>query len=269
MKDIRIVSLYSGSTGNAFLISAFGTHVLIDAGKSAKKLCMALAEAGIAPEQLRAVFLTHEHNDHTAALSVFLKKHPLPVHLPAPCRRKLEDDPAIAPHLCPHPPIHTERVGCMTFTSFPTPHDSRGSVGYHIEIDRGEGLDPYRVGYATDIGYVTHEIEEGLYGCDAVVLESNHDIDMLLGGIYPEYLKERIFSRRGHLSNPDSAVLAARLCATGTKALLLAHLSQENNTPEIAYDECVSAVADASVEIAVAAPDRITELHLLEKETVL
>ena len=99
-------------------------------------------------------------------------------------------------------------------------------------------------------------------GCDAVVLESNHDVDMLMDGIYPEYLKQRIFSRRGHLSNPDSAVFAARLCQCGTKSLMLAHLSQENNTPDTAYDECFSAVADSGVQICVAAPDHITEMIL-------
>ena len=258
--NIRIISLYSGSTGNAFVISGPDGAILIDAGKNAKQLHAALSEARIDPTTLRAVFLTHEHNDHTAALSVFLKKHDLPVHLPSGCVYKLENDPAIAPHLCAHPPVHTEIVAGMTITSFPTPHDSRASVGYRIEIpDKGS---TYRIGYATDIGYVSKDVEAGLWGCDAVVLESNHDIDMLTEGIYPDYLKQRILSRRGHLSNPDSAVFAARLCENGTKSLMLAHLSRENNTPDTAYDACVGAVADSRVRICVAAPDHVTEMCL-------
>jgi phosphoribosyl 1,2-cyclic phosphodiesterase len=133
-------------------------------------------------------------------------------------------------------------------------------VGYRIEIlDEDENV-VYRIGYATDIGYVTLEIEEGLSGCDAVILESNHDYDMLMTGPYPYDLKKRIASRRGHLSNPDSAALAARLCAAGTKKLMLAHLSQENNAPDLAYDECVGAVGDAEVQIFVAHPEIPTEM---------
>ena len=97
-------------------------------------------------------------------------------------------------------------------------------------------------------------------GCDAVILESNHDYDMLMTGPYPYDLKKRIASRRGHLSNPDSAALAARLCAAGTKKLMLAHLSQENNAPDIALGECVGAVGDADVEVFVAHPEIPTEM---------
>ena len=260
MNPIRIISLYSGSTGNAFVISTPDGAILIDAGKNAKQLCASLAAAGIDRSALCAIFLTHEHNDHTAALSVFLKKNALPVHLPAGCVYKLENDPAIAPYLCAHPPVHTETVAGMTITSFPTPHDSRASVGYRIEIAANGSV--FRIGYATDIGYVSKEVEAGLWGCDAVVLESNHDVEMLTNGIYPDYLKKRILSRRGHLSNPDSAVFAARLCENGTKSLMLAHLSQENNTPDTAYDECIGAIADSRIHVSVAAPDRVTEMRL-------
>ena len=262
MNGIRIVSLYSGSTGNSFLIQAPDGSILIDAGKNAKQLSLALAEAGVCPEEIRAIFVTHEHNDHISALPVFLKKRNIPVHLPSGCVYKLNTDPALAEHLCAHPPIHTETLGSMSVTSFPTPHDSRASVGYRIEIHSPSLQSPYRIGYATDIGYVSREVEEALMGCDAVILESNHDEEMLMCGAYPDYLKQRIFSRRGHLSNPDSAVFAARLCQNGTKSLMLAHLSQENNTPDTALDECLSAVADDRVHITVASPVQITEMIL-------
>ncbi len=259
MTQIRIVSLYSGSQGNACLISTEEGSILIDAGKSARRLCAALAEAGVSPDELKAIFITHEHNDHIGALAVLLKRHPIPVHIPTGCAYKLSTDDVIAPHLCAHPPICCETVAGMSVTSFPTPHDSRASVGYHIEIPREDG-GVFRIGYATDIGYISREVEEGLLGCDAVVLESNHDPEMLREGPYPYDLKLRIASRRGHLSNPESAAFAARLCATGTKYLMLAHLSQENNTPDTAYDECVGAVGDEGVRICVAQPDAITEL---------
>jgi len=259
--SVRIISLYSGSTGNAFLVQAEGTAVLIDAGKNAKKLCAALADAGISPDEIGAAFITHEHSDHISALPVFLKKHPIPVHVQQASAYKLATEPSVAPCLCLHPPLYTEQVGALRITSFPTPHDSRGSLGYRIEIACADGR-TLRVGYATDIGFVSAEIEEALTGCDAVILESNHDPDMLMTGPYPYDLKLRIYSRRGHLSNADSAALAARLCATGTRALMLAHLSRENNTPDLAYDECFGAVGDEGVRICVAQPDQITEVRL-------
>jgi phosphoribosyl 1,2-cyclic phosphodiesterase len=259
MSGVRIISLYSGSTGNSFLITSPVGTLLIDAGKNAKQLCAALASVGVSPDEIGAILVTHEHNDHISALPVFLKKHPVPVHIPYGCAYKLLCEGTVAPHLCMHPPIHTEEICGMQVTSFPTPHDSHASVGYRIEIPMGEGK-VFRIGYATDIGYVSTHVEQGLGGCDAVILESNHDPDMLQMGPYPYELKLRIASRRGHLSNPDSALFAARLCGEGTKYLMLAHLSQENNTPDTAYDECFSAVGDGGVRICVAHPDHITVL---------
>ena len=260
MNNVRIISLYSGSTGNAFVISAPSGTLLIDAGKNAKRLCGALSEVGIDAESIDAILVTHEHADHVSALPVFLKKHPVPVHIAYGCAYKLLPHPSVEPLLQMHPPIHEECICGMRVISFPTPHDSRASVGYRIEIPDEDGNILYRIGYATDIGYVTPEIEEALTGCDAVILESNHDYDMLMTGPYPYDLKKRIASRRGHLSNPDSAALAARLCSKGTKKLMLAHLSQENNAPDLAYDECVSAVGDANVRIFVAHPEIPVEM---------
>lgn len=260
MSDIRIISLYSGSTGNAFVISAPSGTLLIDAGKNAKRLCGALAEVNINVDDIGAILVTHEHTDHISALPVFLKKHPVPVHLAYGCAYKLLPHPSVEPLLHMHPPIHEECICGMRVTSFPTPHDSRASVGYRIEIPDENGNIVYRIGYATDIGYVTPEIEKALTGCDAVILESNHDFDMLMTGPYPYDLKKRIASRRGHLSNPDSAALAAHLCATGTKKLMLAHLSQENNAPDIALGECMGAVGDSDVAVFVAHPEIPTEM---------
>ena len=260
MKGVRVFSLYSGSTGNSFLIAAESACFLIDAGKNTKHLCAAIRACGHEPEEISAVFVTHEHSDHISALPVFLKKFPVPVHLPEGCAYKLEGHPSVLPLLRPHPPIHEERLGNICIRSFPTPHDSRGSVGYRMEFPTEEGL--LSVGYATDIGYVSPAIEENLMGCHAVILESNHDPDMLRTGPYPYELKRRIASRRGHLSNPDSALLASRLCAGGTRSLMLAHLSAENNTPDLAFDECFSAVGDSHVRICVAHPEEITELPL-------
>ena len=254
MTDARIYSLYSGSTGNSFLIRTQQSAILIDAGKSCKQLTAALSACGVKPEDIDAIFITHEHTDHIGALPVFLKKHRIPVHVLEKSADPLRANPSVAPCLCLHRPLFCESIGDIRISSFPTPHDSRGSVGYRIEIPT-KGGEPLCIGYATDIGYVTRDIEEALLGCQAVILESNHDLEMLHTGPYPYSLKQRIASRYGHLSNPDSAALAARLCQNGTRCLMLAHLSQENNEPQLAYNEVLMAIADPSVNLRTAAPD--------------
>ncbi len=261
MNNIRILSLYSGSTGNAFLIQGPRTSILIDAGKSARRLCTALAEVGVSPAEIKAIFITHEHSDHVSALPVFLKKYPMPVHVLSESAYRIGNDPSVSPCLCLHRPSFCEELDGMRVTAFPTPHDSHASTGYRIEIETEEGS-TFRIGYATDIGHVSKEVEAGLSGCEAVILESNHDLEMLRMGPYPYLLKQRIASRHGHLSNADSAAFAARLTAGGTHTIMLAHLSQENNEPQLAYHECLSAVADERVRICVACPDQVTEVAL-------
>lgn len=261
MKNIRMRSLYSGSTGNSFLLRTPTATILIDAGKNAKRLCMALQQAGVEPDSISAIFVTHEHSDHISALPVFLKKHPIPVHLPQGCVYRLEKDEWVLPLLHPHAVRDEVDVNGVSVRFFPTPHDSRSSVGFRFEIPLEDG-NKACIGYATDIGYVSPEVEQHLTGCQAVVLESNHDLEMLANGPYPYDLKQRVASRRGHLSNNDSAAFAAHLCKNGTRALMLAHLSMENNLPELALDECVSAIGDEEVAVCIAAPEQSVELCL-------
>ena len=252
--------LYSGSEGNAALLCAGEHAVLIDAGRTAKALTAALEAVSVPPQRLSAVFLTHEHRDHTAALEVFLKHHAIPVHVAGRSAEKLlaRAGKHLRAALVPHPPLFSERVGPFTFTSFQTLHDSAESVGYRITVAGNEKT--HTVGYATDLGCVTATVEEALLGCEAVVLECNHDEEMLITGPYPKDLKRRIISRHGHLSNFDCASLCARLAGAGMRRLLLAHLSETNNTPELALAEVEAALAGSGVHVAVADPLHITEL---------
>ena len=264
MPNCKICTLYSGSRGNCAYISAGGANILIDAGKSAKALCSALKEINVDIDSIDAIFITHEHRDHTSALQTLSHKHSIPIYILLPSAEifyGLKDE-----KLCNCLNIKLGDsfevdVKGLHVKAFPTPHDSHASVGYRIDLLDGDSTYA-SIGYATDIGFVSHEVEEGLLRCDAVILESNHDPDMLHRGPYPYDLKQRIASRRGHLSNPDSAAFAAKLFANGTRALMLAHLSQENNTPELALNECLCTVGCENACVRVAHPDCVTELIL-------
>ena len=257
----RLCTLYSGSTGNAAYLETPGARILIDAGKCTRTLLASLKSIGVDASTLDAIFVTHEHTDHVASLEVLAKKHPIPVHILYKSALRYKDTQPEALCRCfkfyEKSPF-TAQVGDVTVTSFATPHDSCASVGYRFEFsDRDHTV---RIGYATDIGHITEEIRGGLTGCESVVLESNHDVDMLMNGPYPYDLKLRIRSKRGHLSNRDCADFAAELAGQGTKNFLLAHLSEENNYPDLAYDETFSALAGYETTLRIAAPHEVTML---------
>lgn len=243
-----ITSLYSGSKGNSVLIESDKAKILIDAGKSARALCMALRGIGKDIDDIDAIFITHEHSDHVSALEVLLKKHRIPVHVVGISAKKMlmRGLSAYESIICQHTPSFSVQVKDIKVSSFQTPHDSEYSVGYRIEI--GDSV----IGYATDIGYITDEIRGALAGCESVVIECNHDLEMLMNGPYPYDLKLRIKSNKGHLSNDDCASIASDLCLIGTKNILLAHLSEENNDPAVAFDTVWSAIADEGFNLKVA-----------------
>ena len=248
MVNYSITSLYSGSKGNSMLIESNKAKILIDAGKSARALLGALSTLGKSIDEIDAIFITHEHTDHVGSLAILLKKHKIPVHIVGISATKLaskflEGQDEL---LCVHPSVFSVKIGDMKIKSFAVPHDSEYCVGYRIEI--GDSL----IGYATDIGYVTDEIRDNLCNCESVVIECNHDVDKLMNGPYPYDLKLRIKSNRGHLSNVDCASLVSDLCLLGTKNVLLAHLSEENNEPTLAYEVVCSAIADYNVNLKVA-----------------
>ena len=261
MPNYRLCTLYSGSKGNAAYLETPTTRILIDAGKCARTLLASLKSIGVDASTLDAIFITHEHTDHIASLEVLAKKHPIPVHILLKSALRFRDTQPEALCKCfrlQEKAPFTVQVGDVTVTSFVTPHDSRASVGYRFEFFDGEHT--VRIGYATDIGYITEEIRKGLTGCDAVVLESNHDVDMLMNGPYPYDLKLRIRGKRGHLSNRDCADFAAELAEQGTTHFLLAHLSEENNYPDLAHDETFSALAGYDTTLRIAAPHDVTML---------
>ncbi len=262
----KIYTLYSGSGGNSVYVRIGDNRILIDAGKNARKLCSALQKIGESIENIDAIFITHEHTDHISALEVISKHYGIPIYMTEVSAQKLDRCPESAVHknLCRQDVYFCVNIGDVSVSSFRTPHDSRMSVGYRIEYM----LDGTRhsIGIATDIGYVSDEVAKNLRGCEAVIIESNHDEEMLMCGPYPRELKLRVASRRGHLSNKDCAEFALSLAEQGTYAIMLAHLSRENNEPMLAYETTSRAIEGLGTFVCVASPDEPTELPMMKKE---
>ena len=226
---IRIFA--SGSSGNCLLLAGGGTHILIDAGISMRRVEKALARAGLTIRDIGGVLITHEHSDHISGLKMLLKYYAPPIYAPHTVAARIcgmLPDAVDCMHVIPvGSPFD---IGQLQIRAFHTPHDTDESVGYRVE---GEGC----FAIATDMGCVTEEVRDGLLGADLALIESNHDLTMLRDGAYPFYLKRRILSEHGHLSNADCARLARQLAEAGTRSIVLAHLSRENNRPEIAFRE--------------------------------
>ena len=221
----ELLSLGSGSCGNMFLVRCGNTRIAVDDGISCRAAERGMTEAGHNPSSLDAILITHEHSDHIAGLPIFTKKHPLPVHAAGQSADAIRCAEGC---LVRHDPLYTAVIGDISVRSFLTPHDSACSVGYILTCP------DCTIGIATDLGCVSPEMQRLLGACDYVVLESNHDLRMLEHGPYPPYLIGRIESPTGHLSNDDCAGCVVELAAARTKSVLLAHLSEQNNTPELA-----------------------------------
>lgn len=228
---LTITTLASGSSGNSLLITGGGTHILIDAGISCRRITTALNELHVDPMSLAAVLITHEHTDHVCGLATMVKKLPVPIYTSVGTAYQLTHRMGIPEErVCPFAAGSAFDIGPLHCTSFTTPHDAADSVGYTVE------LDGTKMALATDLGYVTDTVRRAVLGSHLVVLESNHDVDWLRSGPYPYPLKQRILGDRGHLCNEAGAELAAQAVQAGAHTVILAHLSRENNAPARAYD---------------------------------
>ncbi len=259
MTTIR--TLASGSSGNAALLSCGETHLLIDMGISCRRICRSLAALGLTPEDLAGVLITHEHTDHVSGLSTYIKKYRTPIFCTPAVSRQLSCRLAgVEPLLRPMELGDTAAFGPVQAEILPTSHDCRESAAWLFTTPPG------RVGYLTDTGYIVEETGQRLLGADILVLESNHDVEMLRTGPYPYPLKKRILGERGHLSNNAAAEYAVESVRAGTRTILLAHLSHENNTPELALLTVRQALAAAGLVLSLAAAprDTMSEACILE-----
>ena len=252
---ISAYTLFSGSEGNCIYISDGKTEILIDAGVSARAVGQALAGIGSSLERISAIFVTHEYIDHIRGIPVIERKYGIPVHMTAPSIFAAGFGEGM--NLISHEPLYSVTVGDMEIRSFATSHDSAASVGYVIDTEAG------RIGIATDTGYISRKMAAELKGSRYMVLESNHDPDMLLHGSYPPTLKQRILSRMGHLSNSDCAHLAEYLADEGAERILLAHLSKDNNTPELARSATAEIIVGGGYATEVAVAERKTATRLV------
>lgn len=253
-----LCSLISGSSGNSSLITYKDTNILIDCGMSGKRLEAQLDGLGVSAAGLDAILVTHEHIDHVCGVGVVSRRYNLPVYATEQTHDAMEVGRLSGENIRYIEPDRPFVIGDIEVNAFCIPHDAAGPVGYRFYC----GDEKYAV--ATDIGMLTNEVFDSISGSRSIILEANHDLQMLKNGSYPQRLKERILSDYGHMSNDLSAQTAVALARRGTKHIMLAHLSNENNTPQIAYDTVAAALTDAGaktgdVTLAVAKRYEVTQ----------
>jgi phosphoribosyl 1,2-cyclic phosphodiesterase len=232
---VSVTVLASGSQGNCTLVCSDGTRVLVDAGLSCKELLRRMVLCGESPSDISAIVITHEHTDHVSGLRVLAKKLKVPVYMTGATydayRRFARDSAGNRVKLERLEAFQAGRafqIGKITVMPFTIPHDAVDPVGFTFS---GEGI---KVGVCTDLGYMPASVRHHIRGCQVLMIESNHDLEMLRGGPYPWAVKQRVMSRVGHLSNDALANFLTTDYDGGAEFLILAHLSEQNNHPEIA-----------------------------------
>ncbi len=231
---MQVCSIASGSSGNCIYVGDGKHHILIDAGISRKRIVEGLSEINVRPQDLDAIFVTHEHSDHIQGLPMMVKMFQTPIYATGGTldRIRQKDKKGIIgmEHLYQVYADREVQIGSMQITPFRISHDAAEPVCYTVE-SQGQ-----KASVATDLGKFDDYIVEHLEGSQILLLEANHDISMLESGSYPYSLKCRILSEWGHLSNEDSGRLLCRLLGKRLEYIFLAHLSKENNYPELAYE---------------------------------
>jgi len=241
--QIEISVLASGSSGNAIYIKNNKHSILIDAGLSGKELEKRMAAVDLNPADLSALLVTHEHSDHIKGVGVLSRRYDLPVY--ANDKTWTGSEKRLGKIKEKNQQIFSGpfMIGELGFIPYATSHDANAPVGYICRCGN------QKIGIATDTGFISEEAKKLLKGSDFLILESNHDLEMLMTGSYPWHLKKRIRSEQGHLSNDDAAALLPKLIKDNQPKVLLAHLSEENNNPQIAYITVKNDLEEAGFKI--------------------
>lgn len=232
----KVCQLFSGSSGNSIYISCGNAKILVDAGVTAKRIENALNQIGENAGDINGIFITHEHSDHVQGVRVLACRYGIPVFAPQAVLEKMLANGTINNKMDIFCAENMELCG-VDVQPFSQCHDSADCVGYKFTMP-----DKRKISVCTDTGYVTQQAKQVLEGTDLIFLESNHEITMVQNGPYPYYLKQRILSEKGHLSNVACADFATQLAQSGTTRFVLSHLSRENNHPMIARETTFSAL---------------------------
>lgn len=255
---IRFCNLFSGSSGNSTYIESDSTKILIDAGVSCQRITKALASIGVDFDEISAILITHEHIDHTKGLTTIAKKFNTPIYATEKTWSQLASLNVINECKYTFVPEENFKIGDLTIHPFSIPHDAIEPCGFSVL--NGEK----KVTVATDIGHIEERLIAEMSGSDVLLIESNYDNDTLLCGAYPYFLKKRISSDIGHLSNEATGKLVKTLYEKGVCKFILGHLSKENNFPELAYqtvlNELNSSTLDVPFHLSVAGRDTIDEM---------
>ncbi len=240
---MEIISLKSGSKGNSCLVLSGATKILVDCGISGKSAAAALGKNGVAPEELAGILVTHEHSDHIKGIGVMMRRYGIPVYANSATWAAMTGDlgKLNSDYIKIFEKAEPFSVGDIGVTPFEIPHDAAYPVGYRFDDGHDSGA------VATDMGVLTEEVMRTIAGCRTVLLESNHDINMLEAGSYPYPLKQRIRGSLGHLSNDDAGKGAELLVKMGSEKIILGHLSEENNYPGLAFETVKSALQRAGI----------------------
>lgn len=240
-------TLSSGSAGNSVFLSYDDTNILIDCGRSGKHICSRLNDLGVSPDCIDGILVTHEHSDHISGLGVFSRKYNVPIYATGGTWDGIRTSSSVGKlsenNIKEINPYQAFSIGNIKIVPFDIPHDANQPVGYRILA--GNTI----IASATDIGYLSESVVQGVAGANVVLLESNHDVDMVMRSTrYSQQLKNRILSNVGHLCNNHAAAFASYLAKNGTEHIILGHLSEENNEPEIAYNTTANAMAKKGID---------------------
>lgn len=239
----KFVTLFSSSSGNSYYIGSSGQAVLIDAGRSCKQIEQAMMSNNLDMRSVRAIFVTHEHSDHCSGLRVLASRYGITVYASGGTLDALEGDGRLDSRFTADIIESKVSLGDMLIERVDTPHDAKESCGYRVTTADGK-----KAIVATDMGIMLPSVRTAISECDLAVIESNHDVNMLLSGPYPYPLKRRILSDRGHLSNTACAEELPDFVRNGVRRLVLGHLSKENNTPDVAYATALCALQQAGMK---------------------
>jgi len=259
----RYISLYSGSSGNCSVVEENGKFIIIDMGKSARLTNKALTELGLDIKNLQGILVSHEHTDHVSGLRVFLKNLNVPVYTGAATLDYMQDNLIVPAHIeMQDLSFNGADIGPFHVSGFETPHDSAGCLGFRIHTEKGSSMS-----IATDLGMVNEYIFDNLKNVNLAVVESNYDVQMLKDGPYPYYLKSRIASNCGHLSNLQSSQTTLRLIESGVDKIQLCHLSNNNNTPTLALQQIAMTAMANGIKIADHVQVKVNRRHEITTDT--